>query len=208
MGFKLARACVQMLKKVPHPTPNPRITDQDDGTPQLGDAKIIYQWGNGIDDTVGDIITIILNVKHNNGSVQQNFNYMTYSFGTKHRLQSISSQTPPAGYQYDYANPDNDYSNQVTVTLPDNSVRQFTFNADGYLTKDSRAHGATFNGNSIQEDTTYTRNTLDQITQFVDAENVRTSYTYDARGNVLTVTRKPLSGTTSATTRYTYEQTF
>jgi hypothetical protein len=127
------------------------------------DSKTEYEWEASPFE--GDVRTIIFNVKGVPGSIDKNFNYITYYSGTgtnSGRLKSVSSQLPESGYEYSYGQGPG-YIVSATITLPDNSVRLLGFDADGYVISDSRA-----NGTSIQADTTYARDANNFVTLITD----------------------------------------
>jgi RHS repeat-associated protein len=113
------------------------------------------------------------------------------------------AQADSTTYQFAYTNDANGKVIQTDVTDPRGTVRRVTFNADGYPSTDTRAHGQT-----EAQTTAYVRQAgTNLVTSMTDGLGRVTAYTYDSMGNVLTVTR--LSGTGNAvTTTYTYEPTF
>src|SRR5207247_4214891 len=96
---------------------------------------------------------------------------------------------------------------QGDVTDPRGDVRRLTFNAAGYLSTDTRAYGT-----PLAQTITYVRGTdlgeaHNLVRRITDQLGRTTEYTYDAKGNVLTVTR--LWNTPDAvTTTLTYEPNF
>jgi RHS repeat-associated protein len=89
---------------------------------------------------------------------------------------------------------------------PRSHVRDITFDANGYALTDSRAVGA-----SIQQTTTYTRDALSRVISAIDASGRKTTYTYDAFGNRLTVkylTGSQVIGPHDIQYTYTYTTTY
>jgi hypothetical protein len=84
------------------------------------------------------------------------YTYVTYVQNNGMQLKSISSQLPGNGYTYNYTFSGGTVT-QVAVNLPDNSVRKFNFNADGYVTEDQRNPNQS---GVTEEDTFYTRGTV------------------------------------------------
>src|SRR5260370_717580 len=106
----------------------------------------------------------------------------TVGFGT--------SQAATWSYQYDPAT-----LGLSQVTDPNQHVSTATFDSQGnMLTK----------VDALQRKTSYTYDSLNDLTSVTDPLNITATATYDARGNLLTTSR-PLSGTgQNATTTLTY----
>jgi RHS repeat-associated protein len=105
----------------------------------------------------------------------------------------------------------NGKSTQTDVTDPRGYVRRVTFNADGYTLADTRALGQP----EARTTTSNRPSTNNFIGTSTDGLGLQTATTYDAMGNVLSVTRcvagpPPCTETTAGalTTHYTYEPKF
>ena len=113
----------------------------------------------------------------------------------------ISKQTlaDNSTYQYNYTTGAMGNVVQTDMTDPRGYVRRMAFNSDGYLVGDTQALGA-----PEQQTITYERQQgSDLILSVTDALNRKTAYTYDAMGDVTSVTS--LAGTPNAvTTQYGY----
>lgn len=114
-------------------------------------------------------------------------------------------------YQFTYTLDGQGKVTQTDVTDPRGKVRRTSFNAAGYLTSVTKALNT-----PEQQVTTYNRvagtnqkdNVIDALV--VGGNNRKTAYTYDAKGNILTVTRNAQDSNQAnwVTTTYTYEPTF
>jgi RHS repeat-associated protein len=126
----------------------------------------------------------------------------------------VKKQTLANGgtYQFAYTLDGNGKVTQTDVTDPRGTVKRTTFNpTTGYTTSVTRAVGK-----PEQQVTTYNRlagtnqkdNVIDALV--VGGTNRKTSYTYDAKGNMLTVTRNAQDANPAnhVTTTYTYEPVF
>jgi RHS repeat-associated protein len=124
----------------------------------------------------------------------------TYDANGRVTQQSQADQTT---FQMAYSLDSNGKVTQTNLTDPRGTVRQVTFNADGYALTDTLALGA-----PEQQTTTYVRQAgSDFVQSATDALTRQTAYTYDTMGNVTSVTR--LAGTPQAvTTTFAYESTF
>ncbi|MFC0526115.1 RHS repeat-associated core domain-containing protein [Phytohabitans kaempferiae] len=123
----------------------------------------------------------------------RNIVYLTNVYDANGRVQE---QTLPDGgtYQFDYVT---DASGRVTrtdLTDPRGHVRRVTFNAAGFSTSDTAAHGTPL-AQTLQ---TTRHPTTNLPTSYLDALNRRTDVGYDAYGNVTSVTE--LAGTAGART--------
>ena len=147
------------------------------------------------------------------GSPNQVYTYITYAtnnLGTA--VASISSQLPGNGYQYSYHSTSGYPASHVTVTLPDNAVRDFYFDSAGYVIQDAR----NLNKSSVNtEYTFFTRGwqqnppvqvgTSEEFVGEVQEEDLnsnvvrQTTYNYDTAGNVKSVTLCPAPGQTATT---------
>jgi len=191
-------------------------------------AVTTYQWNQTSPSGQGNITTIIVNDSCPSGgcgSPNQVYTYITYynnNLGTV--VSSISSQLPGNGYNYNYNGPSGYPASHVTVTLPDNAVRDFYFDSAGYMTEDARNVGRS----GVNPDYTFFhrgQQTVGTSAEFVgevqeddqtgSGNPVRqTTYNYDTTaGNVLGVTLCPapgqtaptcLANTPTATWNYTY----
>jgi RHS repeat-associated protein len=117
----------------------------------------------------------------------------------------VATQTLGDGqstYSFAYT-PSSGEITQADVTDPRGKIHRMTFNADGYMTGETRALG-TADQQSITYDRQAGTGLLNGVT---DALGRTTAYQYDAKGNVTSITR--LSGTGQAvTTSFTYEPAF
>ena len=164
-----------------------KVTD-----PELGVTEYLY-------DTAHNMIS----VKNPRG-----FTVVTNEYDANNR---VKKQTLANGgtYQFTYTLDGTGKVTQTDVTDPRGNITQTAFNSTGYTTTITRAVGK-----PEQQITTYNRLAgTNQNDNVIDALETspgvfrKTSYTYDATGNVLTVTR--LSGTANAvTTTYEYEPVF
>ncbi|WP_236872520.1 RHS repeat-associated core domain-containing protein [Burkholderia pseudomallei] len=102
-------------------------------------------------------------------------------------------------YQFAYTSDSNNVVTATTLTDPNGNQEQVQFDpVSHYPSSDMRAYGT-----SLVQTTTYKREPSGLVDSETDALNRTTSYTYDALGNVTSITR--LSGTSNAvTTNYTY----
>lgn len=102
-------------------------------------------------------------------------------------------------YQFAYTTDSNNVVTATVVTDPNSNQEQVQFDpVSHYPSSDTRAYGT-----SLAQTTTYKREPSGLVDSETDALNRTTSYTYDALGNVTSITR--LSGTSSAvTTNFTY----
>jgi RHS repeat-associated protein len=115
----------------------------------------------------------------------------------------VSQQDLPDGsWFFTYVQDANGNVTQTTVTDPRGTVEQDSFNAAGYMTQKILAMGK-----PEQQTFTYQRDATNLLQMLTDPLGRQTKYTYDAFGDVLTVTR--LFGTANAvTTTMTYDPTF
>ena len=124
----------------------------------------------------------------------------------------VTKQTQADGstFQFAYTTDANGNVTQTDVTDPRGKVKRVEFNTDGHLTKVTAALGQ-----PEEQATDYARQaTTNLLLTLTDALEVtpgvrrKTVYTYDANGNMLTVTRMAQDPPNSVTTTYTYERTF
>src|SRR5262249_21385475 len=128
--------------------------------------------------------------------------YNTNQYDTNGRV--IQQTHADSGiYQFAYTVDANNKVTQCDVTDPRGNIRRVTFNADRYSLTDTHALGK-----PEQDSLTYERQaTSNFISSKIDPLGRRTSYAYDANGNLTSMTS--LSGTADAvTTTYTYEPNF
>jgi RHS repeat-associated protein len=127
--------------------------------------------------------------------------YLTNTYDSNNR---VIQQTLSDGgiYSFAYTTTAAGQITQTRVTDPRGQVRQVTFNADGYVTGDTRALGT-----AVQQTTADVRQAgSDLLQSMTDPLGRATAFTYDANGNVTSVTR--LAGTAQAQTyAYTYDPT-
>jgi RHS repeat-associated protein len=119
--------------------------------------------------------------------------YLTNQYDANNRVykQTLADSSV---YQFAYTLDANNNVTQTNVTDPRGFVRQLVFNSDGYVTNDTQALGKT-----EQQIVTYTRQPVSGlITSMVDALSRQTNYSYDALGNITSITR--LAGTGNAVT--------
>lgn len=102
-------------------------------------------------------------------------------------------------YQFAYATDSNNKVTTTTVTDPNGNREQVTFDpVSGYPSSDTLAYGT-----SLAQTTTFQREASGLIDSQTDALGRTTTNTYDALGNITSITR--LFGTSNAvTTRFTY----
>ncbi|MBZ5634890.1 MAG: DUF6531 domain-containing protein [Acidobacteriia bacterium] len=111
-------------------------------------------------------------------------------------------------HQFSYTQDGNGNITQTDVTDPRGKVRRTTFNTNGYFSG-GKMTGQTFAlGTSEHQTFSYQRDSQTNLLQSVtDPLSRVTAFTYDGKGNVLTVTAN--SGTANAvTSTYTYDSTF
>src|SRR5262249_24453217 len=117
----------------------------------------------------------------------------------------VIQQTQADGsvYRFGYSLDATGRITQTDVTDPRGAVPRVTFNAGGYAVSDTRALGS-----AEQQSVSYERQASSQLLlSKTDALGRRTSYAYDAVGNVTAVTR--LAGTPGAVTNsFAYEPVF
>jgi len=106
-------------------------------------------------------------------------------------------------YQFAYTTDSNNSVTATTITDPDGNQEQVQFDAvSHYPSSDTRAYGT-----SLAQTTSYKREPSGLVDSETDALNRTTSYTYDALGNVTSITR--LFGTSNAVaTNFTYTSDF
>ena len=139
----------------------------------------------------------------------RNITYLTNTYDSNARvIQQVHADG--GTYKFNYVTDPLSNVIETDMTDPRGNVRKVTFNqppiyTDGYSTGGSSATDTFASGTSIAETTSYQFDPGTYLlTSSTDALNRTTSYTYDAAGNVTSVTR--LTGTPSqATTSFTYQ---
>jgi len=112
------------------------------------------------------------------------------------------TQADATTYQFAYTLDGSGRVVQTDITNPRGYVDRLTFNTSGYPTSHVEALGT-----AQARTTTFTRRSDNLLESATDPLNRRTDYSYDANGNLTTVTR--LAGTAdAATTSFTYEPAF
>ena len=124
--------------------------------------------------------------------------WVTNQYDTNGRVtqQTFADNT---SYQFAYTLNSSNVVTATTITDPNGNQEQVAFDpVSGYVSSDTRAYGT-----SLAQTMTYVREPSGLIDSGTDALGRTTAYTYDALGNVLSVTQ--LSGTSSAViTNFTY----
>ncbi|GGA37688.1 hypothetical protein GCM10010981_28540 [Dyella nitratireducens] len=124
--------------------------------------------------------------------------WVTNQYDTNGRVtkQTYADNT---AYQFAYATDSNNNVTTTTVTDPNGNQEQVAFDpVSSYPSSDTQAYGT-----SLAQTTTYQREPSGLLDGETDALGRTTAYTYDALGNVTSVTR--LSGTPNAvTSQFTY----
>jgi RHS repeat-associated protein len=175
-----------------------------------------YQYdSNGnlwkVTDPMGQIIEYTYDAEHNMTSVK-NRNGVVYV--TNQYTTPADAPTPPGWvkkqtfvdtgfYAFAYTFGSNGKVTQTDVTDPIGAVRRVTFNANGYVLQDTRALGL-----PEEQITSVLRPLGNNFAQTItDPRMLQTTMTYDAVGNLRSVTR--LANTANpVTTQYTYEPRF
>jgi len=123
----------------------------------------------------------------------------------------VTTQTQADGstYQLAYTLDAGNNVTQVDLTDPRGKVRRTTFNADGYPLSNVYGLGAP-ESQTITNEWQSGTNLLLSVTDalVIDGQSRKTAYTYDAKGNVVTVTRMAQDPGSAVTTTYTYEPNF
>lgn len=117
----------------------------------------------------------------------------------------VSQQTMGDGgvYQFSYTLDTNGNVTQTNITDPRGYLRTVAFNSDGYMTSDARAIGKP----EAQTITYNVQQGTGLVLSMTDALNRETDYSYDAMGNLTSVTR--LASTSNpAMTSFTYSSQF
>ncbi|PYN89932.1 MAG: hypothetical protein DMD87_03705 [Candidatus Rokuibacteriota bacterium] len=146
-----------------------------------------------VTDPAGGVTEYTYDASHRMLTVKdaRGITYLTHAYDSSGRVIT-QTQADGTTYQYAYTVDVNNAITQTDVTDPRGLVRRVTFNSQGYVVTDTRAVGR-----PEQQVTTYTRQAGTNLVQAVtDALGRQTSFTYDAKGNVTSVTR--LAGTGQA----------
>jgi RHS repeat-associated protein len=132
----------------------------------------------------------------------RNIQYLQNFYDANGRVYN-QIQADNGTYQFAYTLDANGNVTQTNVTDPRSFARQVAFNSDGFTTSDIRALGK-----PEQQTVTYVRQpTSGLITSSVDALGRQSTFSYDAMGNLTSVTQ--LAGTANAvTTTLTYTPQF
>jgi RHS repeat-associated protein len=108
--------------------------------------------------------------------------------------QTLAAGSPAqAVYQFVYTTDGSGNVTQTDVTDPRGNVRRTTFHSSGYAATIIHAYGT-----PQAQTITYVRDTSGLPLSVTDALGRKTTYTYDAKGNILTITR--LADTSEAVT--------
>lgn len=146
----------------------------------------------------------MLTVKDRRGNMMVTNEYNAAS-GPGQLWQGLLKQTLADGavYQFAYTVDANGKVTRTDVTRPRGLVRRINFDANGYVTSDTKAFGT-----PLAQTTTYTRQPGTKfLLSETDPLGRRTDYTYDTKGNLST--RTQLAGTVNALTEtWTYTATF
>src|SRR5207244_1504775 len=119
--------------------------------------------------------------------------YLTNQYDANNRVKK-QTQADNTTFQFSYTLDNSGKVTQTNVTDPRGNLRQVTFNSDGYVLNDARAVGK-----PEQQTISYVRQPVSNLVlSTTDALNRQTTYTYDALGNVTSITR--LAGTPNAVT--------
>jgi RHS repeat-associated protein len=148
----------------------------------------------GVTEHTYDIAHRMLTIKD-----PRNIIYLTNEYETSGRV-SVQTQADSGQYHFTYTTNAGGQVTRTDITNPRGYTRRVDLNSDLFMTSDIRALGET-----IQQTTTFTRATgSNRVDSFTDALGRVTHHTYDANGEILSVTR--LYGTANAvTTSYTYD---
>jgi YD repeat-containing protein len=157
-----------------------------------------------VTDARGGVTEYTYDIAHRMLTIEdpRNIVYLENEYDTSGR---VITQTQADGGEFAFAYTVNGSGvvTQTDVTDPRGQVRRVTFNADRFMTSDTRAQGT-----GIAQTTTYTRVSGSNLVETeTDALGRVTRYAYDSMGNVTSVTS--LDGTADAvTTSYTYDATY
>ena len=128
--------------------------------------------------------------------------WVTNQYDTTGRVikQTLADNT---SYQFGYTTDSNNNVTATTITDPNGNQEQVTFDpVSQYPASDTHAYGT-----SLAQTTTYVREASGLVDSQTDALGRTTAFTYDALGNLTSVTR--LSGTSNAvTSHFTYTSAY
>lgn len=152
---------------------------------------------NGVTEFTYDTSHRMLTLKDARGIV-----FLTNHYDSNGRVD-LQTQADMTTFEFAYTLDGLGRVEQTDLTDPRGNVRRVTYDPSaGYLLADTDAYGT-----SLARTTTRTRNSSNLVTRVTDGLGRHTDSTYDAAGNVTSVTR--LAGTGNAvTTSYTYDAAF
>jgi YD repeat-containing protein len=152
---------------------------------------------SGVSEYTYDASHRLLTMKEPNGNT-----HVTNVYDANGRVQT-QTQADSTTYQFAYTVDGSGNVTQTDVTDPRGYVKRFVFNSNGLTTSTIGAFGQP----EAQETTYEWQAGTNLLLSVTDQLSRKTAYTYDAKGNVLTVTR--LATTPQAvTTTFTYEPTY
>lgn len=152
---------------------------------------------SGVSEYTYDASHRLLTMKEPNGNT-----HVTNVYDANGRVQT-QTQADSTTYQFAYTVDGSGNVTQTDVTDPRGYVKRFMFNSAGLTASTIDAFGQP----EAQERTYEWQAGTNLLLSVTDQLSRKTAYTYDAKGNVLTVTR--LATTPQAvTTTFTYEPTF
>ncbi len=159
-----------------------------------GRLATVTDAAGGVTEYTYDTSHRMLTIKDARGIV-----FLTNTYDANGRV-ATQTQADSTTYQFAYTVDGGGKVTQTDLTNPRGSVRRATFDAAGYPLTDTHAQGQ-----GIAQTTTYTRQSgTNFVLTATDPLSRQTAFTYDAQGNVASVTR--LNGTPDAVaTSFTYE---
>lgn len=186
-----------------------------DGSNRITQAKdnigrtVGYQYdGSGrvwkVTDARGGVTEYTYDIAHRMLTIEdpRSIVYLENEYDVNGRVER-QTQGDGGEYEFSYTLNGSGKVTQTDVTNPRGYTRRVAFNADGFMTSDTRAVGE-----AIEQATAYTRLSGSNLVETATDELGRvTRYAYDAKGNVVSNTE--LYGTGgAATTSFTYEPTY
>ncbi|MFC7529313.1 RHS repeat-associated core domain-containing protein [Actinoplanes sp. GCM10030250] len=172
-----------------------RITRAED---VLGRA-VTYAYENGRLSTVTDVVQGVTTQTYEDGRLKtirdaRGTVYLTNDYDASGR---VIRQTMPGNAVYGFAYTTNAAGKIIATELTDprGLIRRVTFDAGGYVTSDTTAHGTA----AARTYTTVRDPDTHVAIAYVDPLNRRTELTYDAAGKITAITE--LAGTADARTR-------